>query len=143
MASDIYDNGLDGISSGSVDWVNDDIRVLLVVNAYVFSRTHSTVSSVVASEVTASGYARKVVAGQTENFNQGAREFRFNATDPVWVSIDNNTAESSKAGIFYKFVTNDADSTLIAYVEDASAITFNKGLVTLALGATGAFKITG
>lgn len=143
MASDIYDNGLDGISSGSVDWVNDDIRVLLVVDAYVFDRTDATVSSVVASEVTASGYSRKVLAGQTASLNQGAREFRFDATDPIWVAIDDNTAESSKAGILFKFVTNDADSTLIAYIEDSSAITFNNGLVTLAFGATGAFKITG
>ena len=141
MASDIYDNGFEGISDGSIDWINDDIQILLVVDAYTFLRTEADVADVVASEVTASGYSRKALAGLSETWDQTTREFRFDATNPVWVAIDNNTAETSKAGIIFKFVTNDADSLLIAYVEDSSAITFNNSLVTLALGATGAFKI--
>lgn len=140
MASAWYDSGFEGILDGSIDWAADDIRVLLVTTAYTFSAVHDFVNDVTAQEVTGAGYSRQALVNESETFDAGTRQYRFDADDVVWASIEDDTAESCDAAIIFKQVTDDTDSILIAYVEDPSAITFNDGQVTLTFDATGVFR---
>ncbi len=141
MASGIYDIGFEGVMDGSINWGADDIQVLLLKSSHTFSEVQDFVSNISADEVAGTGYSRKVLASKTTVFNSGAREYRFDAANIVWTQIQDDLTEISKAAVVFKQVTNDADSILIAYIEDSSALTFNDGEVTLAFDSTGVFKV--
>lgn len=141
MASGIFDIAFEDVLDGSLDWIADDIQVLLIKSAYVFSVTDNFVGNISVNEVAGAGYSRKTLATKTEAFNAGAREYRFDAANVIWSNIDNDLTESTKAAVIFKQVTNDADSILIAYIEDPVTLTFNDGQVTLTFGATGVFKV--
>lgn len=141
MASGIYDSGFEDMLDGNLDWVVDDIRLMLLKTSYTFAVTHAVVGNISADEVAGTGYSRKVLGTKTINFNAGAREFRYDAADVVWTQIQNDLSESTKAAVIFRQITNDADSVLIAYIEDGSTLTFNDGQVTLAFDSTGAFKV--
>lgn len=67
MASNLFNSGLLKINNQSIDFVGDDIQVLLVASGYTFDKDHEFVDDIT-NEVTnasGSGYERKSLSGKS------------------------------------------------------------------------------
>ena len=112
------------VTDGNFDFVGDDIRVLLVSNTATFDPTAEFVSDIVADEVandTGTGYERKTLAtksraietGVTVPDITGARDIvKMTGANLTYTNI--NTTTAIGGGYLFKFVTDDADSLVVA-----------------------------
>jgi hypothetical protein len=140
MASGWYNSGKRDILDGTIDLVNDTIKVLLVTGSYTPNADHDFADDVNTNELSGTGYTggfggagRKTLAGKsfsTDNANDRA-EFTFNAV--VWSAINAGTAQYA---ILLKEITNDGASRLIAYLDLGSPVVTNGGDFTMTPDAT-------
>lgn len=112
------------VTDGDFNFVTDDIRVLLVDNTATFDPTAEFVADIVADEVTndtGTGYERKTLAGKARAIVEnvaisgvtGNKDVvRMTANNLTYTNI--NTNERIGGGYLFKFVTNDADSLIVA-----------------------------
>ena len=138
MASKVYPKALELLNAGTLSWTSDTIRILLVSNSATYNRTHDFVNDVVANELSGGSYARQTLAGKTSADN-GTDKWIFDATDPTFTAVAGS--QTVGAAIVYKFITNDAASPVLAFL-DGSDIATNGGDVTVTFAATGVFHIT-
>lgn len=122
MASAHYDLGLHKFTSGGINLGTgsggDVIRVRLVrSSAYTFSQAHEFMSSAPAAIATDVTLGSKALSGGT-----------FDAADAVFTAVPAGAAID--ALIIFKFVTNDAASPVIAYI-DGFSVTPNGGDITI------------
>ena len=135
MANALYGKGREKFLSGSISWSTDNIRVALVDTASytVAIDTHEFLSDV-------PGGARVATSG-----NLTSKTVTLGVADAANVTFGTVTGASVEAIVIYKFVTNDADSPLIAYIDSATnlPITPNGGDITVAWdsGANRIFKL--
>lgn len=115
-----YNNALLLLATQQLDYVNDDIEVLIVDSTYTFDPTHVYVDDLTGELVndTGTGYERKTVAGKSISIPATTNLVRFFAANPTYQAI--NTTANGVAAIFYKAVTDDTDSPLICYLEGVS-----------------------
>ncbi len=114
MANELYSLGKQKLLEGSIAWLADDIQCMLVDTAdyTVNIATDEFVSDVVATpaaEVARSGN----LTGKTSTAGIA------DADDVTFASV---TGDVSEALVIYRFVTNDADSPLIAYIDTATGL---------------------
>lgn len=112
------------VTDGDFNFVDDDIRVLLVSNTATFDPTAEFVADIVADEVTndtGTGYERKTLAGKARAIVEdvaisgvtGNKDVvRMTANNLTYTNI--NTNERIGGGYLFKFVTDDADSLIVA-----------------------------
>lgn len=118
MASAHYNLGLEKFTAGSINLSSDTIRVRLVrTSAYTFSQAHEFMSSAPAAIVTDVTLGTKALSGGT-----------FDAADAVFTAVPSGAAID--ALIIFKFVTNDAASPVLAYI-DGFSVTPNGGDITI------------
>lgn len=94
----------------AANWSAYDVRAMLVGPSYTPNPDHQFVSSV-NGELTNGSYARKALSGKTasvDNVNDWAAYF---ANNPTWLALAGG--EQVQRLIFFKQVTNDADSQLL------------------------------
>lgn len=118
MASAHYNLGLEKFTAGSINLSSDTISVRLVrTSAYTFSQAHEFMSSAPAAIVTDVTLGTKALSGGT-----------FDAADAVFTAVPSGAAID--ALIIFKFVTNDAASPVLAYI-DGFSVTPNGGDITI------------
>lgn len=143
MASGVFNSGSTGIADGSIDYLNDTIKVMLVTDGYTFNADHDDIDAVIAGEeLTVSGYAggfsgagRKTLGSKTVTNDTTNDRTKFDAADPTAWTLA--TGEDVKAAIVYKHDTDDATSIPIFYQEFAAPIPTNGGTFTLSFHADG------
>lgn len=94
----------------AANWAGYDVRVLLVGPGYAANPDHQFVSSVT-NELTNVSYARKAISGRSvaiDNTNDWAA---YLANNPTWTTLAGG--EQVQRAIFFRQVTNDADSQLL------------------------------
>lgn len=131
MTSSLYDIAKQAMlgSSTRIDLDADTIKIglLNITTDYTFSATHTTMSSVTRY----SGTTDQTLASPTVVTNSPV--VAFDATDPVFTAVAVSGTKTVGGLIIYKFVTNDAGSTPIAYIDGFTAITPNGGDITVQL----------
>lgn len=134
MASAFYNIGLEKFISSAtrIDLTGDTIKARPIRSAlYTFAATHATMSSVTA----ALGGPGDVTLG-TKALGTGADGGTFDAADAVFTAW---TAGLLIDGVvIFKFVTNDAASTPIAYLDGFSVVP-NGGDITFQWAAANPF----
>ena len=117
--SALYDSARQGFLTGDIDWLVDDIRVVLVDSAdYTFSAAHTALASVpVAGRVAVSGS----LTGKTATAG---------VADADDVSIAGVVGDSVEALVLYRHT----DGALVAYI-DGLSLTPNGGVVTISWDA--------
>jgi len=97
------------------DWSagGQTFRVLLVTSSYAPNVDHDFVSDVVANEIAGGGYVRKDVTTRTVTYDDANDRVDHNGDNITWTALTN----TFRYAIVYRFVTVDADSTLIEYVD--------------------------
>lgn len=138
MASTLYGKGREAFANGSIDWVNDDIRAILIDEAdyTVDIDVHDFLDDIPAGarvSVTAASLANKTnVLGVCD------------ADDGTFSAV---TGDVSEAIVLYKHTGSDATSQLIVYLDDADTtglpVIPNTGDINFAFdnGADRVFKL--
>lgn len=113
MASGVYNKGCAELGTMANAWATAAYKVMLLKSSYTYNRDNVFVSDVVANEVTATGYARKAIAGPTVTLDA--------TNDCAWVdandiSFSGITPNSDIVGyiVLYRDTGADATSPLIA-----------------------------
>jgi hypothetical protein len=134
MANALYDTGRNAFLTGDIDWVNDDVRVVLVDLAdYTFSAAHDFLADVPSGARVAS----VALTGQT------AVAGVADADDAVLTAV---TGDVSEAVILYVHTGSDATAALIAYIDTVASglpVTPNGGDITIqwSSGSNKIFKL--
>lgn len=123
MANALYDKGRQAFLEGDIDWINDDIRVILIDAAdyTVNLATHDFLDDIpVAARVAVSS----ALSGKT------ATDGVADANDVTFTSV---TGDQSEALVIYKHTGTESTSNLIAYIDTATGlpVTPNGGDITV------------
>lgn len=147
MASFVYTPAKTLIGQGGLDLreAGADIRVILVMTNTTGDTDQDAqyVGNITTlDEMDGANYARQALANQAVNEDAANNRAEFDADDPTFASLGAGTRQVAGA-IYYRHVTNDADSPLIAYV-DSGGFPFaaNGGNVTIQHNAEGIVQIT-
>jgi hypothetical protein len=126
MASAIPNNSKKESMDGAIDYVNDDIRAILVmsdttcdteVDGIDFIDDYTTLD-----ELDAGGYAREVLAGKAVAVDDGNDRAEFDANDESFAGLGGDATRTIVGVLIYKHVTNDTDSIPLFYSEFASPL---------------------
>lgn len=141
MANFVYTNALDLIAKGSIDFLNDDIRIALVDNTTT-ADTEEDVTLMngfsTLGELSGTGYSRKVLASKAINKDEANDRSEMDCADVLWSSINAGTAA---AAILYKHVSDDTDSIPIAFIDSNFPFVTNGGDFTLTINAEGLIQV--
>lgn len=128
-----------------IDWDTDDIRVLLVMNLTTADTEEDLEfigSLTTLDEMDGANYVRKALANEALNLDAGNDRYEADADDVTWTALGNGTSKVTGA-VIYKQITNDADSPLIAYINDSPFPFDPEGLdFTLSWNAQGIIQAT-
>lgn len=142
MANFLYTQGTKEIGDGNIDWINDDIRVILVDDSTSADTEEdaATISGFTTlGELSGTGYSRKVLASKAVTKDDPNDRTEWDAADVLYSSINAGTAQ---AAIIYKHVNDDSDSIPIAYIDQTDfPIITNGGDVTLNFNAEGIVQL--
>jgi len=135
MANALYDKGREAFLNGDIDWLNDDIRIILIDLADYTPdlANHDFLNDVpVAARVAVSG------ALTSKTSTNGVAD----AADVTWPLV---TGDPSEAIVIYQHTGSDATARLIAYIDTATGlpVTPNGGDITVQWdnGANKIFKL--
>lgn len=135
MANALYDKGREAFLNGDIDWLNDDIRVILIDAAdyTVDLANHDFLNDVPApARVATSG------AFASKTSTNGVAD----ASDVTFSLV---TGDPSEALVIYKHTGTESTSNLIAYIDVATGlpVTPNGGDITVQWdnGANKIFKL--
>lgn len=116
MALAVYPKAKREILKATIDFdAPNDFRVLLLKSSATYDATDEFVADVIAgsSEISVSGYARLTLTGEVVNFS--TPDAFFDANDPTTAAL--TAGQTIGAAVLFKFVTNDADSPVIAWFD--------------------------
>lgn len=113
MANGMYDSGRNAFLLGDIDWVADDIRVVLVDTAdyTVNLATHDFLDDV--------PVAARVATMAASLANKTAVAGVADADDVTYTAV---TGDEAEAIVIYKHTGTDATSQLIAYIDTGSGL---------------------
>ena len=111
MANSLYDKGREKFASAQINWLTDDIRVVLVdTGAYTFSQAHEFLS-----DVPSAARISSVVALSGKALVSGACD----ANDVTFPAV---SGPSIEAIIIFKNGGSDATSPLLAFFDTATGL---------------------
>jgi hypothetical protein len=126
----LYDYGLDEWRT----WSTGDFRWMALQSSYTPSKAHQFVSTVVASECSAAGYARDTVTGATRTVDTGAHKITYDCDNP---DLGTPAAGQTVGYVaLFKYGTGDADSILLALFDIVDFAT-DGGALTPVVSASG------
>lgn len=124
MASFWYTNALRAIASGEIDLngAGADVRLCLVMSNTTADteKDKTTLSGFTTLDRydAAPGSTDKALTGEVVNQDNGNLRAEFDADDlaPAWAALPIGTRQAQGV-ILYKFITNDADSVPLAWID--------------------------
>lgn len=134
MASGLYAVAEKGFLDSDIDMLTDTIKVRAVADEdYTFSGAHATMTSVTkyGASIDATLSSKTTTAGV------------FDAADlaPAFSEVAIDGTKDIDGLVIFKFVTNDAGSTPIGYIDLTTSLTPNGGDVNITWNASGIFSI--
>lgn len=93
-------------------------------------------------DMNGANYVRKNLANQATNQDNPNNRGEFDADDVTWTALGAGT-RSIQAFLIYKFITNDAASPVIAFIDSGGfPIAANGGDLTLQFNVEGILQVT-
>lgn len=139
MPSKVYPKALELLNAGTLNWGSDTIRIALVNASATYSRTHGFLSAAISTnELSGGSYARQTLGTKTSADN-GTDKWIFDAADATFTAVAGG--QTAGAAIVYKFITNDAASPVLAFVDGVDVVA-NGGDITVQFASTGILYIS-
>lgn len=120
MSDLAYNRGLDELST----WTSNTFKFLLLKGSgYTPNKDHDYVADLTpaSNEITVAGYTRQTAATKTRTIDDTNDRITYDCDDPSFGTL--TAGETISAMVLYRFVTNDADSILVAYCDLADTAT--------------------
>lgn len=145
MASVVYNAFKKRVSDGTIDLDTNTIKIALLMtnttadtdnDAKVFVADLTTLD-----ECDASGYARVTLANKAVNTDDANDRAEFDADDAAFSGLGGNATRNFQGVLVFKFVTNDADSPLICFVDFASDVAKEATQVNIPWNAEGILQL--
>jgi hypothetical protein len=130
MAVRLYPTGAEGIAEGTIDWLNDDIKVAAVSSSYTFSAAHNFHDDLTGVIVTSGNLASKTSVVSSD-------DVILDAADTV---VTNSASGTVEALVLYKDTGVSATSPLIAHIDNMSTAV-NGVNFTIAWNASGIMQL--
>lgn len=126
-----------------LDEAGDDMRLFLCMTNTTFDTDVDTdqTGSYTLDEMDGANYARANLANQVVATDDANDRAEFDADDVVFTALGNGTRQVQGAGI-HEFITNDAGSFPLCWVEFAATINPGGANLTISWNAEGIFQIT-
>lgn len=138
MANAMYNIACKKAVDAGLNLATADVRVLLLKSTYTYDPDHQFVADLTPGthEISVVGYSRQALGSQTTTQDDTNNRAEADAADPVFATL--TTGQTIAAAVYFVFVTNDADSWLIGYVDTGGfPIPTNGGDVTIQHNAEG------
>lgn len=114
MADLLYNRGADELATFTTSTYK---FLLLKGSGYTPDRDHDYVADLTpaSNEVTVGGYARVTASTKTRTIDDTLDRITYDCDDPAFGTLV--AGETVSAMVLFRFVTNDADSILVAYYD--------------------------
>jgi hypothetical protein len=149
VANFVYNIAKKQLLDGDIDFnAPDDIRILLLEAATDENPDDVTVQAVLAragtTELTSTGYARQALAGEATSQDDANDRAEFDANDVTFSAVSQAAAETVIGWVVFKFITDDAGSIPIIFVDTATGLplTPNGSDITITWNAEGILQLT-
>ena len=145
MASFVYTPAKTKVLNADLDFATQDFRIILCMTNTTADTDQDAefVASIgTLDEYDGAAYSRKTLAGEAVNEDLANNRAEFDANDIQWAALGAGTRQAAGM-ILYRFVTNDADSPVVAWI-DTGGFPFsgNGGNVDVAWNAEGILQAT-
>jgi len=147
MASIVYNEFKRASAAGEIDLNADDIRARLCMTNTTCDTENDTITNV--SEFTTidvcddSGYSGDIaLSTETVTRDDANDRAEFSAVDLQWTGLNGNATRDAQGVLLYKFVTNDAGSTPICFVDFATDIPSTATTINVPWDAQGILQLT-
>ena len=145
MADLVFNNSMLDSVTGDLNLTEgqDDIRVALVMtNTTADTEEETTFVDQFSTldEMDGANYARKTLASQAVTIDATNDRIEFDFEDLTWTSLGNGT-RAIQGILIFRFVTNDAASVPIAFVEFSATQNPGGSNFTVTIDAEGAIQI--
>ena len=143
--SHVYTPAKAKLLSADLDLNAHDIRLILCMSNTTADTDQDAefVGSITTlDEMDGANYVRKALANEAVNTDNANNRGEFDADDVTWTALGAGTRQVAGV-VIYRHVTNDADSSLIAYIDSGGfPFSANGGDVTIAWNAEGILQAT-
>lgn len=145
MASQVYNEFKRASMAGEVDLNADDIRVALVMSdttidtendAIVFIADFATLD-----RANAAGYADVALTGEAVNKDDTNDRAEFDANDVSFTGLGGDASRDYVGLLVHKFVTDDTDSVVIAFVEFSAPVSGTVTQLDVTFNAEGILQL--
>ncbi len=120
MGHNVFNNALQKILNAYLV-SGADIRVALLMTNTTADTDKDAINFVsnigTLDECNASGYARVAIVGEASNVDDTNDLAAFDGNDVSFTGLGGNASRAIQGALIFKFVTNDADSIPIAFVD--------------------------
>lgn len=114
MANVFYNAGKQAINNQGIDFLNDDIYVMMVTSSYTPDKDADEDRADVTNEISGTGYTAggQVLVNKAINRDDANDRSEADADDPSWAS---STITDARGAIYYKSTGVAANDILICY----------------------------
>ncbi|HDH51211.1 MAG TPA: hypothetical protein ENH31_00305 [Nitrospirae bacterium] len=135
MADVIYNSFKKKIMDGGIDLVNDTIKVMLVISAYVPDQDLHDFKDDITDEVVGTGYTAggAALANKTVTQDNTDDEGVFNADDVTWP----DSTITARGAVVYKDTGTPATSPVLCYIDFGADKSSNAGNFVIQWNAEG------
>jgi hypothetical protein len=143
MASNLKNIAKSRMMSGDMDLNTDDMRLFLLMTNTTFDTDVDTdnTGSFTLDEMDGTNYARQALANEAVNTDDANDRAEFDADDVSISALGNGTRAMQGAGI-HEFITNDAGSFPLCWVEFSSTINPGGSTFSIQWNAEGIVQLT-
>jgi hypothetical protein len=142
----IYNVAKKGLADGTIDLADDDIRCVLLMDTTTADTENDSIDDLadfsVLGESDDTGYAREALAGEAVTQDDANGRAEWDATDESFALNGDGTETNYVGVLYYKHVTNDADSIPIAYHPFDNPIAMSATQIDLPFDAQGILHLT-
>lgn len=142
MASNIKNISKGRLMSADQDLNSDDMRIGLAMTNTTLDTDVDTdnLGSYTIDDMDGTNNARNALANEAVNVDDSNDRAEFDADDTSWASLGNGTRQVQGAYV-YEFITNDAGSFVLAWIEFAATINPGGSTLSIAFNAEGIVQL--
>lgn len=141
MASPVnwYGHGLIKAMNKEVNWLTDDIKVMLCTSEYTSDQANHKYKSDITNEITGINYTARgrAITGKTAAFDGTTKVVSFDAEDTTWPAA----TFTARYGIIYNDTGDDSTSPLLGWIDFVEDKIATNGNFTIIWHEDGALSI--
>jgi len=127
------------LAEGSIDWVNDDVMLMLTTSTYAVDQDADEYVDDVTNEVSASGYTPggAEITNRSLNYNSATNTLSYDGYNVIFTITGTMTF---RYGVIYSDTGTTSTSPLIGYIDFGEDVSVTDDTLTINFDADGIFE---